>query len=232
MHNVTKGVAALHSSQHRHHRGDTGSAGQEQHRGRRGVTHGEVAPRSGQTNNRSGPHSRNEVGGQETLRHGLDGDGDGACTAVAGGRRQRIGPPPPAAVDEQADPDVLPGLVVEAKAPSGLDHQGGRVAGLGADLDDPAAEFAGGPQRIDELEVVVRQQWSGDPAEQGAHRGADRDLGAHATYGTVTCAVAGCYFRAGRAGMATPGSRTRPGHDPGRHPRSARRPRRPDPRSR
>ena len=164
MHDVTDSVAALHGSQHRHHRGDTGSAGQEEYRSRRRVTHGEVAPWSGQTNNRARPDSRNEVGGQETLRHGLDGDRDSARTAVPRGRRQRIRPPSPAAVDKQADPDVLPGLVVEAEAPSGSDHQSRRVTGLGADLDDPAAKFARGPQRIDELEIVVRQQWGGDAA--------------------------------------------------------------------
>ena len=45
-------------------------------------------------------------------------------------RRQRVGPPVPAAVDAQADADVLTGLVVAGEAPARLDGHGGGVFGL------------------------------------------------------------------------------------------------------
>ena len=67
--------------------------------------------------------------GQEALRHRLDGDGDGARglrlspALPLRARGQRIRPPPPTAVDEQPDADVLTRLVVELEAPAGLDDQ-------------------------------------------------------------------------------------------------------------
>ncbi len=163
------------SAQHRHHRGDARARGEEQHRGRRRVGHDEVALRCGQPHDRAGCHAADQVGRQEALRHGLHGDGDGACaalvpTAAQRGRGQRIGPPAPAAVDQQADTDVLAGLVVEREAPARLDDQRRRVLGLAAHLDDPATQFTCRPQRVRELEVVVRQQRRRDAGGDGAQR--------------------------------------------------------------
>ena len=124
-------VAARQGAQHRHHRGDA--------RSRRSGTAPRPARDRACTKLPCGAASRttvpgrdaaDQMGGQEALGHGLDGDGDGARARCrcAGRRGQRVGPPPPAAVDQQADADVLPGLVVEGEPPAGLDHQRRRIA--------------------------------------------------------------------------------------------------------
>ena len=64
----------------------------------------------------------------------------------------------PSAVEVHSDADVLTRLVTEAPAPSGLDDQGRSIAGLGDDLDDLPAQLAGRPQRIQHVQVVVRQE--------------------------------------------------------------------------
>ena len=66
-------------------------------------------------------------------------------------RGQRIRPPPPASVDQQADPDVLAGLVVEGKAPARLDDQRRGVDGLAAHLQHPTTQLTRRPQRVGEL---------------------------------------------------------------------------------
>ena len=126
---------------------------------------------------------------QEALGHRLDRDGDGACSPVTGRRRQRVRPPPPAAVDQHADADVLAGLVVEVKSPPRLDHQRRRVDGLAADLDHAAAQFARRPQRIGQLQVVVGQQRRGDPPGDRAQRVPAGMLLAPATAGRMVSAT-------------------------------------------
>ena len=74
----------------------------------------------------------------------------------------------PTAVDMQTDADVLPRLVVEVESPTRLDDDGRRVRGLGPDFDDLAAQLAGGPQRIREVQIVVGKQWCGQPSRRTA----------------------------------------------------------------
>ena len=105
--------------------------------------------------------------------HGLDGDGDVALIfSRLGG--DGVGPPRPAPVDLDADAHVLPGQVVERPAPSGLDHQGGGVLGLGDDLDQLPPDLSRRPQGVDEVEVVVRKQGSG---HAGQHAPGQIDAG-------------------------------------------------------
>ena len=42
------------------------------------------------------------------------------------------------------------------------------MLGLGDDLDDDAAQLAGAPQRVEQVQVVVGQQRRGEPAGQAA----------------------------------------------------------------
>ena len=82
-----------------------------------------------------------------------------------GVRGQRVGAPVADAVDHDADAQVLAGLVA-GPLPAGLDQDGHRVVGLALHALDAPAELARGPQRVDQLEVVVGQQ----RREEGAHR--------------------------------------------------------------
>jgi Ser/Thr protein kinase RdoA (MazF antagonist) len=61
----------------------------------------------------------------------------------------------PASVDQEADADVLAGLIFEVEAPSGLNHQRRGVGGFLAHLHDATAQFARRPQRVGQVQVVV-----------------------------------------------------------------------------
>ena len=41
-------------------------------------------------------------------------------------------------------------------------YAGGTVTGLTLDADDASAQLAGGPQRIEQLQVVIREQRRGE----------------------------------------------------------------------
>ena len=69
------------------------------------------------------------------------------------------------AVDDEADAQVLPGLVA-GPLPAGLDEDRHRVGRLALNALDAPPQLLRGPQRVDELEVVVGQQ----RREEGAHR--------------------------------------------------------------
>ena len=91
-----------------------------------------------------------------------------AAVGPARVRGERVGAPMVDAVHHHADAQVLPGLVplpLEARAD---DHSDG-VLGLALDPLDPAPELAGRPERVDQLEVVVR--------EEGAEQRLDRAQG-------------------------------------------------------
>ena len=64
----------------------------------------------------------------------------------------------PAPTNSQSDAEVLAGLIVAGKAPSGLDRDRGRVFGLRANIDDEATQFPRRPQRIEQFKVVIGQQ--------------------------------------------------------------------------
>ena len=105
------------------------------------------------------PGAAHDVGADHALRDRLDGDRDAAVGPVDRGR-QRVRAPLAHAVDVEADPDVLASNV-PGPAASGTDHQGHGVAGLGVDLDDPAAQVGADAQGAHEVEVVSREQRRG-----------------------------------------------------------------------
>src|SRR6202042_2430051 len=175
-----------------------------------------------------------------------------ARTPVRTGR-QRVRPPPPPAVHQQPDADVLAWLVIEAEAPARLDDQRRGVVRLAPYVEDTPAQFPRRPQRIGEAQIVIGQQRRGDASSKGAQRmpagvglhsgqrngpglddvgGGSRYFSVHCgtpdsrpdrTYGTVTYGTV-ARVRAAQAGTAALGPRTKPGRDPVRHRRSARRP--------
>ncbi len=75
------------------------------------------------------------------------------------------------AVDLDAEPQVLTGLV-PGPFPPGLDQDGDRVGRLALDAFDAPAQLARGPQRVDQLEVVVGQQRRGERAHEAEHAAA------------------------------------------------------------
>ena len=58
------------------------------------------------------------------------------------------------AVDDDADPQVLPGPVA-GPLEAGTDQHRRRFGRLGVDALDPPAQLARRPERVDQLEIVV-----------------------------------------------------------------------------
>ena len=123
--------------------------------GRRVGQH-EVALDAAEADDRAGLRLADEVGRDLALLDELRRDADAAVVAVGVGG-QRVGAPVGIAVDDDADPQVLAGLVARPLV-ARPDHDRHRVAGLGLDALDPAAQLARRPERVDQLEVVVGQQ--------------------------------------------------------------------------
>ena len=115
-----------------------------------------------------------EVGADQAVRDRLDGDRDAAVGARAVG--QGVGPPLADAVDVDADADVLPGHVA-GPVGAGADDDRGGVGGLGVDRHDAAAQVGAGAQRVEEVEVVGRQQRGGGALGQPGQPAAQRTGG-------------------------------------------------------
>ena len=95
----------------------------------------------------------------------LGGDRDAARGDAGGGRAvgavgQAVGPPVAHAVDVDADPDVLAGDVPEPAA-TGPDDDRHGIRGLGAHLEDAAAQVGARAQRVDQVEVVTGHERGG-----------------------------------------------------------------------
>ncbi len=116
----------------------------------------EVALDAAERHDRSRSSPPHQVRGHLALIDALDGHADQAVRAVGIGG-QRVRTPVSDAVDVDPDPQELPGSVPHP-AVAGLDQDGRGVRGLVADLRDPAAKLARGPEGIDQLEVVIGQQ--------------------------------------------------------------------------
>jgi hypothetical protein len=108
-----------------------------------------------------------QPGRDDALLDELGRDADEPVGASGVGS-QRVGPPVVDAVDHETDAQVLAGLVA-GPLPAGLDEDGHRVVGLALHALDASSELLGGPQRVDELEVVVGQQRGAERAD-GAQR--------------------------------------------------------------
>jgi hypothetical protein len=100
------------------------------------------------------------------LQKSSNGKWSRSCTTLPERRRRRCyssvrlneRSPVPAPVDAKPDAHVLAGLVLSGEAPTRLDRHSGQVLGCGPHVDDLAATLARRPQRVEQLEVVVRQQ--------------------------------------------------------------------------
>src|SRR5436190_3855350 len=161
---VVQPAAAIEVAQHAHDRRDAAARAHEQQLVRRRI--GELE----RSLDVAEPHDRPRLRlAHEPRRDGalLDELGRDADQPVgpAGVRRERIGPPMVDSIDHESDAHVLPGLVTRP-FPARLDEDRRRVVGLALDALDAPAQLLRGPQRVDELEVVVRQQ----RREQRPHR--------------------------------------------------------------
>src|SRR3954452_4677973 len=175
----------VQGAQHGHHRRDTAARDEEEHPLGGRVREHEVPLRHGEPDDRAGREAVDEVAGEQALRHRTHRDRNGPSMAL-GRRADRVGAPLELPLDLHPDPDVLPGAVLVLPSPARADHQRGGVVGLADDLLDPAAQLAGGPEGIDEAQVVVGVQRRGQlaadlphplPGNGGAHRsGAPRGI--------------------------------------------------------
>lgn len=142
-------------AQHRHHGGDAAARGEEQQPFRERVRQDESARRPGEAHNRPRTRPPNQVPGHAPVRIRLHRDRD-AAIRPCGRRRHRVAAPVQHAVDVDAHPDVLAGAMRYPPVP-GADDQRRGVAGLRPHGLDPAPEFAGRPQRVEQAQVAVRQ---------------------------------------------------------------------------
>ena len=156
-------------SEHRHHGCDAAAGGDEQNCFRRRVRQSELALRRLQADDCARFDAVDQVGGQKTLGCGLHGDRDVTVSGF-GDRGQRIRPPVPTTVDAQADADVLTRTVIAGKPPARPDHDRCRVFGFGLDRDDFAAQFARRPERVEQRQIVIREQRRRRPCRQPTNR--------------------------------------------------------------
>src|SRR3954471_11008272 len=162
-------VSSVQHPQHAHDGSQPRTAGQEEDLLRRWVRQNEVALGCRESDDGARGEPADQVLGQEAFGHRFDGDADGGVV-FGRDRGERVGPPVPAAVDLYADADVLAGLVLRRPTPARLDDQRRCMFGLGDAVDDDAAELAGAPQGVEQVQIVVGQQGRGDPAGDGAQR--------------------------------------------------------------
>ncbi len=162
-HEVGVLAAADQGAHHRHHRGEAAAGGEHEQRPRVLGEH-EVALRRGEEQDVARPGAPDQGLGHLAV----GGHGDRRVAARRGA--ERVGPPVAHAVDLDADPRVLAGLV-RAPATAGAEVDGRRVGGLGDDGGDHAAQLSRGAQRVHQPEEVLR----------GARRREDRRDAAQGT---------------------------------------------------
>src|SRR6185437_12172363 len=145
----------LEPAQHAGDRRDAAAgADEEQPLGRRLWQH-EGAFDAAQAHHRSRLHARVEERRDLALLDELGRDRDQPVRpARLGG--ERVGAPVVNAVDGDAETHVLAGPMPRP-LPARLDQHGDRVGRLALHAHDPPAQLPRGPQRVDELEVVVRE---------------------------------------------------------------------------
>jgi hypothetical protein len=159
-------------TQHAHDRGDATTRADEQQLGRQLVRKQELTLHPAQRGDRPRASTPYQVWGDLALVDVLDRDADQPVGPLRIGG-QRIGPPVPHPVDVDADAQILTGLVSSPPV-AGLDEHGGGVRRLGLDALDPPAQLPGGPERIDELEIVVNQQWRAQRSQRAQNAALDR----------------------------------------------------------
>ena len=187
-------------AEHAHDGRDAAARGEEEHLRRGGVRQGEVPCGLVEHDEGAGASGPHQVVRDLAVGDGLGCDRD-AVRRDAGRRRavgavgQAVRPPVTHAVDVDADPDVLPGHVPEPAAPGPEDDRHG-IRGLGADVDDARAQVGARAQRVEQVEVVLGDERSGE------------GLGHPAAAAQEPPDRAGCRRRA-QAGARHPGCRGR-----------------------
>ena len=179
-HRLGRGAASGQRSQHAHDRRDAAAGADEEQPVRQGIGQHEGALHAAEADDRPRPRVSHQVWGDLARLHQLRRDADGAVgTTRIGG--QRVGAPVVDPVHDHADPEVLAGLMA-LPLPAGLDDDRGGVVSLPAHLLDSPPQLLRGPERVDELQVVVRQE-RGEHGAHGAQYGAlcCRNLGAGAS---------------------------------------------------
>src|SRR5205823_1818479 len=91
--------------------------------------------------------------------------GGGGWRVMAGVERNRLGAPVALPLDVEADPDVLAWLVPRPGV-TRPDQDGHRIPRLVVQFLNPAAKLPRGPKRIDQLQIVVREQRRGEGADR------------------------------------------------------------------
>ena len=131
---------------------------------------------SGSTKVPSTPPSRTIVPGFTRLKRNGETLPDSTSFGVIamhpsrapGIRRQRVGAPVMHAIDLDTQAQILPGTVAGHSQP-GLISTDTALRRLALDTFDAPAQLARGPQRVDQLQVVVGQQRRGEGAHQAQH---------------------------------------------------------------
>ena len=165
-------------AQHPDDRGDAGPGGDEEQLATVGRQH-ELAGGLLEVDQRARLRLAHQVGADQAVGHGLDGDRDQAVAARTVG--QGVGAPLADAVDVDADAEVL-ARHVAGPVGARLDHQRRGVLGLRGHRDDPAAQVGARPQRGEEVEEVGRHE------RVGRHLGQPADVRAQ-TPGSPRCAA-------------------------------------------
>src|SRR5438105_13885890 len=154
-------------TEHAHDRRYPATGADEQQLLRHWVSEHEVALDVAERDDRPRPCLVYEVRRDHAGVDTLGGDADQPVLAV-GVRRQRIGSPMAHPVYVYSYPYVLPRLVAGPPV-TGFDQDRGSVTRLPFDLLNATPQLARRPQRVDQLEVVLRQQWRTQRAERLQH---------------------------------------------------------------
>ena len=160
-------AALVEVAQHAHDRRDPAAGADEQQLGRAAVSGARTRPRRR-------PARRSSRASPCRTRYGDTLPSSTCLTVIAmqpvlavGVRGQRVRAPVADAVDVDADPHVL-ARAVAGPAVAGLDQDRRRLGGLVLDSLDPPAQLARGPQRVDQLQIVVGS--SGELSDASALR--------------------------------------------------------------
>src|SRR3954451_9216996 len=155
-HYVVHGLAAIEVSEHAHDRRDARPRADEEGLLGRLIGKDERAFYGAEADDLPGFGLLDQVWRDLALVHEFGSDRDAAVGPSRVGS-QRVGTPVGDAVDHDTDPQVLARLVA-LPFEAGLDEDRRCVLGFLLDAHDPTAQLAGGPQRVDQLQVVVGKQ--------------------------------------------------------------------------
>ena len=173
-HHAAAVTTRTQGAEHRHHRGDTGAAGHQQHGFGQGLGKGELATHRIQTDHQAATGMRDQVGRDHTAVVPSDRQLQVAVALAAG---DRVRPGTSASVDLDGDVDVLAGPEpghARPKGAVGVQRQRDAARRVAPHPDDPGTGLAPRPCRVDQLGVTVHSVRTGEQVQQ---RGAPHPLG-------------------------------------------------------